>query len=150
MIYTITGCFKIVETKQWPLRSPLLTFWYIQPNTIKSYLGWWNWKFFVWRHYYETSPSQRSGWSLADWFLNPGDILGCSDCYQRPRWGGTHCSMIFTIVMSIKVPDHFESFTPVWKCVEIELPSASCLNNLERQFRNIVSSHKRSIPSPKA
>ena len=26
-----------------------------------------------------------------DWLLNPGDILGCSDCYQRPRWWGTHC-----------------------------------------------------------
>ena len=30
------------------------------------------------------------------------------------------------------VLDQLENLTPVKKCVEIELPSAACLNNLER------------------
>ena len=86
--------------------------------------------------------SQRSG--PADWFLNPGYILRCSDCYQRPRWWGTYCPMIFTIL------DPLENLTPVWKCIEIKLPSVSCLYNLERlsfviclQTKDLLHHHPR-------
>ena len=34
--------------------------------------------------------------------------------------------------MRLKVLEHLENLTPVWKSVEIQLPSVSCLNNLER------------------
>ena len=50
-----------------------------------------------------------------------------SDC-----WWGTCCSTIFTSFMSFKVLDQLENLTPVWKCVEIELPSLCSLNNLLR------------------
>ena len=58
---------------------------------------------------------------------------------QWPRWWRTHCLTIVTGVMSLKVLDQLE-MTLVWKCAEIEFPSASCLNNLERLkiFRDIV------------
>ena len=38
----------------------------------------------------------------------------------------------FTNTLSFKVLDQLENLNPVWKCVEIELLSISCLNNLKR------------------
>ena len=35
----------------------------------------------------------------------------------------------FTRAMSFKVLNQLENLTPVLKCIEIELPSVSCLNN---------------------
>ena len=75
--------------------------------------------------------TQISGRSPDDWFLNPGDILGCWNCYRRPREWGTCCPTIFTSVMSVKVLDEPKNLTPVWKCVEIQLPAVSCSNSLE-------------------
>ena len=55
-------------------------------------------------------------------------------------------SMIFTWAISLKI---LENLTPVWKCVEIELSSVACLNNLEIP-RFIMSSYERSSPLSKA
>ena len=53
---------------------------------------------------------------------------------------GTSCQIIFKNAMSFKVFYQLENLTPVWKGVEIELPSGSCLNNLESPaFRNMSS-----------
>ena len=75
---------------------------------------------------------QRSGYTLVNWLLNPDDILGCMDCYWKPKWWGTHCAPIFTSVVSFKVLNQHENRTPVRKYVEIEQPSISCLNSLKR------------------
>ena len=79
-----------------------------------------------------TSPSQISGRTLADWLRSFINILECSDCYWWPRGWETRFSMIFTSTISFKVRDQLENLTPVWKFGEIELPSVSYLNNLER------------------
>ena len=56
----------------------------------------------------------------------------CSDCYQRPRWWGTCCLVIFTSTMNFKVLDQLQNLTLVWKCLEIEFPSVSYWNNFEK------------------
>ena len=42
-------------------------------------------------------------------------------------WWGTRCPAISKWSMSFEVLDQFENLTSVWKCVEIEPLSASCL-----------------------
>ena len=49
--------------------------------------------------------------------------------------------MIFTGTKSVKVLDQLENLTSVLKCVEIELPTVSCLNNLERLCFICVGGH---------
>ena len=41
-----------------------------------------------------------------------------------------------------KLLDQLENLIPVWKCVETELPSISCLNNLEKTLFRNMSSHR--------
>ena len=50
----------------------------------------------------------------------------------RLRWWETCCPTIFRNAMRFKVLYQLEDLTSVWKCVEIELSSVSCLNNIER------------------
>ena len=41
--------------------------------------------------------------------------------------------------MSLEVIYRLENLTPVGKCGEIELPSVSCLNNVETYFHNVFT-----------
>ena len=81
--------------------------------------------------------------------FNPGDILRCSGCYQRPKRWGTYFLTISKIDMSFKMLDRQQNLTPLRNWVETELPSLSCLNNLQRQTFVNMSSHIRSTPSSK-
>ena len=83
----------------------------------------------------------RSLRTLADRFLNPGDNLGCSDYIRKPRRWRTCCP---TSVVSFKVLVLLKNLTFVWKYVEIEHPSLSCLNNLER-YGFVICLHTKDL-----
>ena len=68
----------------------------------------------------------------------------------RSIWWGINCPSIFTSVICFKILDHLKNLTSVWKCVEMELFSQSCLNNLERlnfiiclQTKDLLCHHPR-------
>ena len=68
----------------------------------------------------------------------------------RPRWRGIYCPKLCSSAMIFQILDQFETLIPVWKCVEIELHSLSCLNNLARTGFIITSLKWFSAPSSKA
>ena len=67
-----------------------------------------------------------------DQIFNPSYIVEDLVCYWMPRARGASLYTIFTSAMSFKVVEQLENLTPIWKCVEAELPSLPYLNNLEK------------------
>ena len=55
-----------------------------------------------------------------------------SSCVNAWIWWGTLNSTTFPSAMKFKVLDQLENLTPVWKSINFELPSLSCLNDLKR------------------
>ena len=56
--------------------------------------------------------------------------------------------MIFTSDVSISVLEQLENLTPVYKCVENEFPSVSCLNYLE-SLSFVICFNTKSVPLSK-
>ena len=91
-------------------------------------------KSFVWSHI-----TKLFGLKNFDRFWPTDDILSFQ-LVIKVLDGEEPIPTIFTCSMSFKVLDQLENQTPVSKCVEIELSSVSCLNNLdELRFHSVFT-----------
>ena len=135
--------FTIVDTKWRPFNASLLTsfffafqilagkyltFWYIQPNIVKSCLGRWS-RSFVWRHITKL----------------------CLSRLFKENTEGSSMSTHFQTGVRFSSWSRALKLTTLVKIVgQLELPALSCLHNLERHSV-VMFSHKRSsAPSTKA